>query len=88
MIFESVHNIWAYDDNYDDADGTYVKMFIRYDKAYDTYERKVVDMLNILGDIGGLSNTLKTLGLFLVWYATNSIYTSKIVKKIYQIRKE
>ena len=83
MIFESVHNIWTYNSAYTPSDGAYAKIFIRYDKEYETYKRKVVDVLGMLGGIGGLANALKTLGFFFVFYFTNSLYSSKIIRKVY-----
>lgn len=58
----------SYDDNYSDKDGCIVAVYIRSDKLYDSYERKVDDILTLLGDIGGLSEALLGLGSFLVGF--------------------
>lgn len=52
--FHQVNNVRYYDDDYNTADGVVIAVFIRADKMYDSYERKVTDILTLLGDIGGL----------------------------------
>jgi hypothetical protein len=61
-------NIKSYDDNYSDKDGYIVAVYIRSDKFYDSYERKVDDILTLLGDIGGLSEALFGFGMIIVGY--------------------
>ena len=60
---------------------------MRYDKSYDSYERKVNDILTLLGDIGGLQGTLFMMGFVIVGLFASKYFMSKIVRKIYQIRK-
>ena len=60
---------------------------MRYDKSYDSYERKVNDILTLLGDIGGLQGTLFMFGLVIVGLIASKYFMSKIVRKIYQITK-
>lgn len=60
---------------------------MRSDKSYDSYERKVNDILTLLGDIGGLQGSLFIFGFVIVGLFASKYFMSKIVKKIYQIRK-
>ena len=60
---------------------------MRSDKMYDSYERKVNDLLTFMGDIGGLSEALINIGVFIVGFITQKMFMSKIVRKIYHIRK-
>jgi len=85
--FFQVLNVRTYDDNYSDKDGYLVAVYIRSDKFYDSYERKVDDILTLLGDIGGLSEALFGFGMIIVGYLAQKMFMSKIVKKIYHIRK-
>lgn len=43
-------------------------VYIRSDKLYDSYERKVDDILTLLGDIGGLAEALFGFGMVIVGY--------------------
>ena len=47
-------NFKTYDDEYSDDNGYLIAIYIRYDRNYDYYERKVYGFLEFLGDIGGL----------------------------------
>jgi hypothetical protein len=49
-----VQNVRYYDDSYSKSDGTIIAIYIRADKYYDVYERQVMDVLTLLGDVGGL----------------------------------
>jgi hypothetical protein len=79
----------SYDDNYSDAPGEnfLVAIYMRSDKMYDTYDRKVNDLLTLMGDIGGLSEALIGIGIVIVGFITQKMFMSKIVRKIYHIRR-
>ena len=64
-----------------------VAIYMRSDKMYDFYERKVNDLLTFMGDIGGLSEALINIGMLIVGFITQKMFMSKIVRKIYHIRK-
>lgn len=82
-------NVKSYDDNYNDAPGEefIIAIYMRSDKMYDSYERKVNDLLTFMGDIGGLSEALIGIGVLIVGFITQKMFMSKIVRKIYHIRK-
>ena len=44
-------------------------------------------MLSFLGDVGGLFEALFFIGYFFVGFFTHKLFMSKIVKKVYHIRK-
>ena len=87
LEFHQVLNVKSYEDDYNDADGTVLAVYMRADKFYDSYERKVTDILTLLGDIGGLKEFFIACGMLIVGYISQRIFMSNIVKKIYQIRK-
>lgn len=59
---------------------------MRSDKLFDKYERQVYDILTFLGDIGGLTEALISIGSLIVGFFTQKMFMSKIVRKIYHIR--
>lgn len=64
-----------------------IAVYLRSDKMYDSYNRKVDDLLTLLGDIGGLFEALLGGGIIIVGFITQKMFMSKIVRKIYHIRK-
>lgn len=43
-----------------------ISIYLRSDRMYEVYNRKVNDILTFLGDIGGLSEALLGIGMILV----------------------
>jgi len=66
LNFHQVSNIKSYDNDYVDSEGFLVAVYIRADKFYDSYERKVTDILTLLGDLGGLQEFFIMIGGLLV----------------------
>jgi len=62
-------------------------VYIRSDRMYDSYTRQVNDLLTVLGTIGGLLETLKGIGYVFVGVFAQKLFMSKIVRKIYHIRR-
>lgn len=54
LQFHQVVNIVTYQDDYEESDGSMITVYLRADKMYDSYERKVTDLLSLMGDLGGL----------------------------------
>jgi hypothetical protein len=82
-----VNNIKTYDDDYSASDGVLVAIYLRADKTYDNYERKVTDILTLLGDLGGLQEFFLLVGGLLVGFITQKMFMASIIKKTYHIRK-
>ena len=82
-----MENIKIYDDNPRDDDPFIVAIYLRSDKKYDVYSRQVTDILTFMGDIGGLSEALLGIGMLAVGFFSQKMFMSKIVRKIYHIRK-
>lgn len=80
-------NVKTYDDDYNDADGYIAAVYMRADKFYDSYERKVTDILTLLGDIGGLKEFFLLGGQLIVGFFAEKVFISSILKKIYHMRK-
>ncbi|CDW71429.1 UNKNOWN [Stylonychia lemnae] len=85
--FHQATNFKTYDDEYTNDDGYIVAIYIRFDRTYDNYERKVYGFLEFLGDLGGLQGSLISIGMFFVGFVAQRLFFSKIIKKIYQVRK-
>lgn len=62
-------------------------VYIRADKLYENYSRKVTDILTLLGDLGGLQEFFLLVGGLLIGFITQKIFMSSIIKKTYHIRK-
>lgn len=60
---------------------------MRADKFYDSYERKVTDILTLLGDVGGLKEFFLIVGELIVGFFAEKLFISSILKKIYHMRK-
>jgi hypothetical protein len=65
-------NVKNYEDNFSEIQGEeYIAaVYMRSDKMYDSYERKVNDLLTFMGDIGGLSEALIGIGMIFVGFIT------------------
>jgi hypothetical protein len=68
LNFHQVSNIKSYDSEYFDSEGFLIAVYIRADKFYDSYERKVTDILTLLGDLGGLLEFFVMIGGLLVGF--------------------
>ena len=62
-------------------------MYLRADKFYDSYERKVTDILTLLGDLGGLQEFFVLIGGLIVSFISQKLFIASIIRKIYHIRK-
>ena len=49
-----MQNIRTYEDSYNPEDALLAAVYIRYDQRYNTYNRKVYSIMELLGDVGGL----------------------------------
>jgi len=87
LTFHRVTNIKTYDSDYSDDEGYLVAVYIQADKFYDSYDRRVTDILTVLGDLGGLQDFLEIVGHILVGYVAKKMFISSIVRKIYHMRK-
>jgi hypothetical protein len=70
LQFHQVVNVKPYDDDYQQSDGVLVAVYIRADKIYDNYDRKVTDILTLLGDLGGLQGFFVLLGSLIIGFIT------------------
>jgi hypothetical protein len=58
-------------------------LYIRLDKSYDIYERKVYSLLDLLGDIGGLKESVLLIGFLMVDFFSERLLVSSIMRKMY-----
>ena len=55
-------------------------MFIRYDPRYESYEKKIYAVLELLGDIGGLWQSLFIIGFILVDFIAYRMMVASIIR--------
>jgi len=60
-----------------------IALYIRFDSNYDIYERKIYSILDLLGDIGGLAESIYIIGSILVSFVAHRFFISSILKNIY-----
>jgi hypothetical protein len=58
------------------------------DFEYDIFERKVYSLLDLLGDIGGVSNSLTLIGVFIIGIFQDDLLRSALIRTIYQVNKQ
>jgi hypothetical protein len=85
--YHAVQNIARYDNAYQNSDGYLMAVYIRSDRMYDSYSRQVNDILSVLGAIGGLQGALVGIGYIFVGFFAQKFFMSKIIRKIYHIRR-
>ena len=85
--FPEVNNIRPYQDTYQESDGYLVAVYVRLDKQYNKYTRKVTTFLQLLASIGGLQKALFVIGVLLVNIVGSKVFLSYIIQSVFQIRK-
>lgn len=78
--FVEVNNIRTYDDSNNDDTGMLVEVFVRLDSKYELYERQIYSFLQLLGDVGGLWQSLFLFGFLFVNFFSNRLFVSSILK--------
>ena len=81
--FLEINNKHFYDDVYVEKDGYIATFYLRYDSQYNTYERRIYSILDLLGDIGGLYSSLYFLGYFLIGFINHRLFISAILRQLY-----
>ena len=69
----------------DASDLEFLSVFIRFDAFYDVYERRVYSIGDLLGQLGGVYESLMLSGALLVGVFSERLFISSILHKIYQI---
>ena len=86
-MFANIAKVKNYEGIFKPSNAYVSAVYIRYDSAYDIYTRTVYGVLDWLSDMGGLTESLMAIfGMFVTYFA-NRLFVSKIVGKVYQIRK-
>ena len=83
-----MQNFRSYDDNLNSEDDPLIEIFIRYDPKYDLYERKIYSLLELLGDIGGLWQSLFIIGYVAVNFIAYRIFVASLLKQIYHVKHD
>ncbi|CDW82531.1 UNKNOWN [Stylonychia lemnae] len=87
IAFHQITEQRYYDDQYSDADGYILAMYMRFDNRYDIYTRKVYSILELLGDVGGLKESLMAIGLLIIGFISQKMFISDVMHEMYQVRK-
>mmetsp|Transcript_7032 Transcript_7032/g.7961 ORF Transcript_7032/g.7961 Transcript_7032/m.7961 type:complete len:255 (-) Transcript_7032:179-943(-) len=69
----------------EEADFQFLSVFIRADEKYDMYERRVYSIGDLLGQMGGLYQSVFVIGTIFVFVFSERLFISSILRKIYQI---
>jgi hypothetical protein len=63
--------------------GVLAAVYIRLDKQFNTYNRQVSDLLDLLATIGGLQKALFATGMMIVSYVSQKIFSANIVHQLF-----
>jgi hypothetical protein len=70
----------TYDDSTSKEDEPIVEIFLRYDPKFEVYVRKIYSLLELLGDIGGLWQSLFIIGYVSVNFIAYRIFVASLLK--------
>ena len=65
--------------------GDVLSLYLRFDKTSDTYERKIFSAGELIGQAGGFYGALVGAGSLLLFIFSERLFTSSVLRKIYQI---
>jgi len=83
-----VLNTRSYEDSVKDDEDPLIEIFIRYDPKFEVYERKIYSVLELLGDIGGLWQSLFIIGYVGVNFIAYRIFVASLLKQIYHVKHD
>ncbi|TNV84292.1 hypothetical protein FGO68_gene12595 [Halteria grandinella] len=84
--FVEISNKHVYENSYNPADGYVVSFYLRYDSQYNTYNRQIYSAMDLLGDVGGLYQSLFYIGYLLINFFSHRLFISAILKHLYQTK--
>jgi hypothetical protein len=64
-------------------DKTHLAVYIRVDKAYDIYERKVYGLGEMFGEVGGFKEIVLIIGSIFVLTFQSTMFNSSLLRKVY-----
>lgn len=81
-----VVNKELYDDTFEESTGSMITIYFRFDHGYNIYNRQIYSVMDLLRDVGGMFNSLYTIGLTVVTFLSHRLFISAILKHLYQIK--
>lgn len=81
--FVEIQNVDYYDDKYYDENGNIISAYLRFDKKYNTYNRQVYNIMDLLGDIGGMYQSLYFLGVLIIGFYNRRMFIAAILRSLY-----
>lgn len=70
----------TYEDGISKEDDPLVEIFLRHDPKFEVYVRKIYSILELLGDIGGLWQSLFIIGYVSVNFIAYRIFIASLLK--------
>jgi len=67
------------------SSGDMLSIYMRLDKTSELFERKVLSLAEVLGEIGGFHSVLIGVGSFFISIFSERLFTTSVLRKIYHI---
>lgn len=83
IAFIEIEQSHYYDDQVDVKDRYIATIFIRQDQMYNIYNRQIYSIMDLLGDIGGMFESILFIGYILVSFFSHRLFISAILKQLY-----
>lgn len=76
-----------YEDKYYEENGYVISAYLRYDRKYNVYNRQIYNFMDILGDVGGMFQSLYFAGLVIIGFYNRRMFISAVLRSLYQVKK-
>jgi hypothetical protein len=67
------------------SDLQFASVYLRFDSEFDQYDRRVYSFGDLLGQVGGIYESMLIIGMLFVGIFSERLFISSILNKIYQI---
>ncbi|CDW77920.1 UNKNOWN [Stylonychia lemnae] len=86
LQFYQVSQIEKYINTYNDEDGELVKIVIQASSYKAVYERRVYSLFDVFAALGGIYNSLFTIGFLFCAAFSYNLYLSSLIRKLYHFK--
>jgi hypothetical protein len=70
------------------SEGEFMTIYLRTDEMYQFYDRKVYSIGDLVGQIGGFFEIIKSLGALMTFFIAQRLFSATLANNLYQIRCE
>jgi hypothetical protein len=70
------------------SEGEFMTIYLRTDEMYQFYDRKVYSIGDLVGQIGGFFEIIKSLGALMTFFIAQRLFSATLANNLYQIRSE